>query len=114
MVQQGLENVPCQVEKAISLIGNKWSLFIIKELHFKAQSMRFNELLRALKPISSRTLSLKLKELLKYEIIEKNVVSTSPPHSEYNLTERGEELTTVLTAMAEWNYKWYSTEDKNV
>jgi len=106
MITQNLKNNPCLVEKTAALIGSKWSLLIIKELHFKARPMRFNELLIALKPISSRTLSLKLKKLLKHEIIEKNVVSTSPPHSQYNFTKKGKELTTVLLVMVEWSYKW--------
>lgn len=80
-------------------------MLIIKEL-YSGNSVRYNEFLHALKPISSRSLSLKLKELLEHKIIEKNVVSASPPYVEYNLTEKGKEFALLLITMAKWSFKW--------
>lgn len=106
---EDLTSILCPVQKTAELIGSKWSILIIRELHSNS-SRRFNEFLRSLKPISSRTLSLRLKELVEYEIIEKKIISTSPPHSEYSLTDKGKDLATLLSAMAEWSYKWHDNE----
>ena len=51
------------VEQTVAIIGDKWSLLIIGELAFGNSIIRFNELLRNLSPISSRTLSIKLAKL---------------------------------------------------
>jgi len=103
-----LENIPCPVEKTVKLIGSKWSILIIRDLNIGKKPIRFNELLKKLKPISSRTLSLKLKELTKYEVVKKNIVSFTPPAVEYSLTEKGEDLSKVIRSMAEWSLKWHN------
>ena len=92
----------CPVKKTATLIGSRWSFLIVKEL-YSGNPVRYNEFLHALKPISSRSLSLKLKELLEHGIIEKNVVSASPPYVEYNLTEKGKEFAQLLITMAKWS-----------
>ena len=71
-----------------------------------SKKIRFNELLKALKPISSKTLSSKLKEMISYEIIKKEITSTMPVVAFYSLTEKGAELSKVLDSMAEWSSKW--------
>ncbi|MCC7551422.1 winged helix-turn-helix transcriptional regulator [Methanobacterium ferruginis] len=101
----------CAVKKTATLIGSRWSFLILKELHLN-NHVRFNELLHTLKPISSRSLSLKLKELLEHGIIKKNVVSASPPYVEYNLTRKGKEFALLLIRIAEWSFKWEYKENK--
>lgn len=99
----------CPVKKTATLIGSRWSFLILKELYLNNQ-VRFNELSHALKPITSRSLSLKLKELLEHGIIEKNVVSDSPPNVEYILTEKGKEFSLLLIEIAKWSFKWDCNE----
>ena len=53
----------CPYEQAIQLVGNSWSLRIIKELHLRKRPLRFNEFMRALKPISSKTLFCKTERI---------------------------------------------------
>jgi DNA-binding HxlR family transcriptional regulator len=96
----------CPYAESIKLVGNKWSLQIIKELHLNNRPMRFNEFMKALKPVSSKTLSEKLKELNKCGVIKKQIVSETPVIIHYSLTEKGKELTPVLDIMANWNRKW--------
>ncbi len=99
----------CPVKKTATLIGSRWTLLILEELYLK-DPIRFNELLHALKPISSRSLSLRLKELLEHGIIEKRVVSASPPYVEYGLTRKGKEFALLLIEIAKWSFKWDSRE----
>lgn len=88
------------------IIGSKWGLLILRELHFKKCPMGFNELLKALEPISSRTLSLQLKKLQKWDMIEKKTLSTSPQRVEYSFTEKGREFTDIFYYLMKWSYKW--------
>ena len=98
----------CPYEEAIRLVGNKWSLQIIKELHLRKKPVRFNEFIRALRPISSKTLSSKLKELANCGVIKKEVIAETPILVKYSLTEKGQELTPILDGMAQWTLKWRS------
>ena len=102
-----MEKLECPVEKATSLIGSKWSILIIKSLFENDGPAGFNELLRFLNPISSRTLSAKLKELCEYEIITREVLSTTPVRVQYSLKEKGRGLAAVIRSFARWSQKWH-------
>lgn len=92
----------CPIQKAIIIIGDKWTLFIIREFIYGNKKQGFNDLLRALKPISSRTLSLKLKKLQEYGIIQRKVIHSTPIKVEYSLTPQGKTLKIPLQKIGEW------------
>ena len=94
------------IEKTVAIIGDKWSLLIIGQLAFGKNPSRFNELMRELNPISSRTLAAKLAKLVDSKIIEKTVEGDSPPHTQYLLTAKGMDLVDAFRAMGEWSKKW--------
>lgn len=104
---EGFEDIKCPAEKTIILIGNKWSLLIIRDLWMADKPLRYNELAKSLKRISSRTLSAKLKNLVNYGVINKTIIDDSPIRVEYSLTEKGKELYKVTQPMAEWSEKWH-------
>ncbi len=108
--RSALENV-CPYTKTISLIGSYWNLMIIKELYLQQKmhdrkEMRFNELLKCLEPISSKTLTAKIRELQDFGIIIRKVVDNTPVLITYELTEKGIDLNRVMDAMADWSTKW--------
>lgn len=107
---KGFEKIECPAEKTIALIGNKWTLLIIKELMIADKPLRYNELAKALKKISSRTLSNRLRDLVNYGIIEKNIIDDAPIKVEYSLTEKGKDLYKVKEHMAEWSERWHTEE----
>jgi len=96
------------IEKTIAIIGDKWSLLIIGQLAFGKSPSRFNELMRELNPISSRTLSIKLAKLSDNKIVEKTIEGNSPPYTKYTLTAKGKDLVDAFRAMGEWSKKWQS------
>jgi len=96
------------IEKTIAIIGDKWSLLIIGQLAFGKSPSRFNELMRELNPISSRTLSIKLGKLSDHKIVEKTIQGDSPPYTQYALTAKGIDLVDAFRAMGEWSKKWQS------
>ena len=54
--------------------------------------MIFNELMRHLEGVSSRSLSDALKKLEKYKLVLRSVQDTRPPSVLYQLTEKGKGL----------------------
>jgi DNA-binding HxlR family transcriptional regulator len=94
------------VEQTVAIIGDKWILLLLGELTFGKSPSRFNQLLRELSPISSRTLSIKLAKLCEEGVIQKTIKPASPPYTYYSLTKKGEDLVKALEAMANWSLKW--------
>jgi len=89
----------CPIAGALQLIGDKWTMLIIRDLAYGPR--RTMELHSNLKPISSRTLVGRLRDLVKDNILERFDLGSNPPHIEYALTERGHLLLPLLDALRE-------------
>jgi DNA-binding HxlR family transcriptional regulator len=87
----------CPVWGALQVVGDKWTLLIVREL--QGAPRRTTELLARLQPISSRTLMDRLRDMERDRLIERRDLGGSPPHVEYLLTERGRLLTPLLDAL---------------
>jgi DNA-binding HxlR family transcriptional regulator len=87
----------CPVWGALQVVGDKWTLLIVRELQGAAR--RTTDLLARLQPISSRTLMDRLRDMERDRLIERRDLGGSPPHVEYLLTERGRLLTPLLDAL---------------
>lgn len=94
----------CSIEKALEVLGGKWTFLILREL-FKG-TRRFGEIRRSLQGVSPKTLSERLKELEKKDIIIRKAYSTIPPSVEYSLTEKGKSLKPIIRDMKLWGAKW--------
>jgi DNA-binding HxlR family transcriptional regulator len=86
-------------------ITKVWTLPLIHSLGL-AQPARFNELKRRIEGISATSLSERLQELEKIEIIQRKVLPDSPPRVEYSLTPKGEDLHNLLEKFADWVTRW--------
>lgn len=100
------EELPeCPVATTVGLIGSKWKLLIIRNL--LVRPWRFNELKKSLDGISQKVLTDSLRSMEDDGLITRTVYPEVPPRVEYALSELGETLRPILTAMQEWgnNYK---------
>lgn len=77
-------------------IFQKWTLEIVYLLAVR-RSLRFGELKRLLRGISSRTLSNKLSDLEELGFVQRRVRAEKPLRVDYRLTRRGYELARFLT-----------------
>ncbi len=101
-------NIPeCPIVDAIKNIGGEWNFIIIRYLNEKA--MGFNELLKSVQGLNSKTLSRVLKNLQSAEIVDRTIVNTQPFLVQYSLTEKGRSLDPVFEALREWGTRWTST-----
>ena len=90
----------CPVATAVSLIGGKWKLLILRNL--KARPWRFNELRKSLEGISQKVLTDSLRSMEKDGIITRTVYPEVPPRVEYALSELGESMRPIIQAMEQW------------
>lgn len=91
---------------ALSILGNKWSALILRDL--VGGPKRFGELERSLAGISPRTLSQRLDDLEACGVISKKSFAEMPPRVEYTLTAKGIDFVPALQQMAEWGAKYYA------
>ena len=93
----------CPVATAVSLVGGKWKLLIIRNLRMR--SWRFNELQRDLEGISQKVLTDSLRQMMDDGLVYRHDYQEMPPRVDYSLTELGEKLLLIMDALADFgNY----------
>ena len=100
----------CPIAKASELLGERWTLLIIREL--LSGSTRFNQLRRYLPRISPTLLKTRLR-MLEDEGLVVRVRAAERNSLEYELTESGRELGPVLNAIGGWSTRWQYEKFKN-
>lgn len=93
----------CPVAKATELIGEKWTLLILRELLLG--TTRFNDFQRAMSRMSPTLLAKRLRHLEKVGIIIRKKISGQRGH-EYQLTAAGKELSPLIEILAVWGMRW--------
>lgn len=91
----------CPVTSALDIVGDKWSLVIIKQmLYFGTKTFKeFSELDES---IASNILSSRLKKLEEYQIISKQKLPNNKKANIYTLTEKGLDLTRTIVELTLW------------
>lgn len=93
----------CPVAKATEIIGEKWTLLILRELLMGTH--RFNDFQRSMSRISPTILTKRLKQLEDKGIVTRKRVSGQKGH-EYRLTPMGRELEPLIEQLATWGQRW--------
>jgi DNA-binding HxlR family transcriptional regulator len=91
----------CPVARALDVIGERWSLLILRDLFLKGP-LRFQQLEAGLEGLAPNTLSARLKALESKGVIGTRLYEKHPPRYEYFLTEKGKALGPVLRALRNW------------
>jgi DNA-binding HxlR family transcriptional regulator len=91
----------CPVARALDVIGEKWSLLILRDLMRKGP-LRFQALEAGLPGVAPNTLSARLKTLEGQGVIAARLYERHPPRYEYVLTDKGKALGPVLKALYAW------------
>ncbi len=88
------------VNDTLNAISGKWKLPIIASLLFGKK--RFKTLQEHIEKITPRMLSKELKELEINGVVNRIVHNTTPVLIEYDLTESGKQIASVMDAMITW------------
>jgi DNA-binding HxlR family transcriptional regulator len=90
--------LPEEVRRAADLLGRRYALAIVYAS--RSGATRFNEFRQVLGPVPPTTLSARLDELAEAGVLERRVIDSRPPRTEYALTEKGNRLSALLDALA--------------
>lgn len=111
MVQES-QRSGCPINLTLEILGDKWSLLIIRDMIF-GNKRHFREfLLKSQEGIASNILADRLKRLLEQGIISK---ADNPLHKQkavFSLTEKGIELLPVLAQMSAWGLKYLPVSEE--
>ena len=93
----------CPVSKAAEVLGERWTLLIIRELVLG--TTRFNDFQRALSQISPTLLTKRLNQLEEAGLL---IRKTMPDQrrAEYHPTAAGKELKPIILGLGEWGMRW--------
>jgi DNA-binding HxlR family transcriptional regulator len=91
----------CALAKALDLVGDRWSLLIVRELQIRGRC-RYVDLLNGLPGIATNLLATRLKELEAAGVVRRQPAQPPVASPLYELTERGRGLEPAIRAFAQW------------
>jgi DNA-binding HxlR family transcriptional regulator len=92
----------CPVSKAMEILGERWTLLILRELLLGAT--RYSDIQRCLARISPTVLSKRLASLEANGLLVRR--NAAAGHPEYQLTEAGRALYPIVYQTAEWGMRY--------
>jgi len=95
----------CPVARALDVVGEKWSLLILRDLTRRGP-LRFQDLEQGLPGLAPNTLSARLKTLEAQGVIATRLYESHPPRYQYLLTDKGKALRPVLRALYAWGERY--------
>ena len=100
MTDKPVTNI-CPLRLTMDIVGGKWRLSIICLLK-DGKPMRYNQIKRGVPGITNVMLSQSLKHLEEYGIVHREQYSEVPVRVEYQLTDSGKTLLSVLNQLTIW------------
>ena len=98
----------CAVAKALDVLGERWTLLIVRELLIRGPS-RYTDLRAGLPGIATNLLAERLRALEQEGIVARHSYPESPPRVEYELTDKGTALLPIIAAMRAFGHSWLPT-----
>ena len=102
----------CPISSALDVIGDKWSLLVIRDLIIHGKRT-YSQLLGSAEHISTNILATRLEHLTYFKVIER----THPVGSRNNafkLTKAGLALKPAIEALAKWSGKYLQEFHENI
>ena len=89
------------VQDSMDVLNGKWKISIISSICCYRRR-RFSDILNDVEGISNRMLSKELKELEINQLVKRTVLATQPISVQYELTEHGDTLQTIISNLTDW------------
>lgn len=96
----------CPISSTLDILGDKWTLLIIRDLMFK-EKKTYGEFLQSEEKIATNILADRLFVLEKNGIVEKSAFPGSKVKNLYRLTPKGIDLMPTLLEMILWGDKYF-------
>jgi DNA-binding HxlR family transcriptional regulator len=103
MRRKSFGDMRCSIAQTLEVIGEWWTLLIVRDLMMGVS--RFDAL-QARLGIARNVLTDRLVTLVEAGVVERVRYQQHPERFEYRLTEKGTDLSSVLTALRQWGDRW--------
>jgi DNA-binding HxlR family transcriptional regulator len=113
-VKRGLDGdhrSACPINLSLELLGDTWSLLIVRDLMF-GSARHFRELLRSQEGISTSILADRLRKLVAHGVISASEDPTHKQKTVYSLTEMGIALLPVLVRLGAWGRRFLPASEE--
>lgn len=88
------------IKQILERVGDKWSVLILATLG--DGPLRYTALHASVTGISQRMLTLTLRQLVRDGLVQRFAYAETPPRVEYDLTELGHTLHSIVNTLAHW------------
>ncbi|TFB94523.1 helix-turn-helix domain-containing protein [Cryobacterium sp. HLT2-28] len=96
----GLYPAKCATRTVLDHVTSKWGVLVL--LALEQDSLRWGELRRSIEGISEKMLASTLRTLEADGFVNREAQATIPPRVDYELTERGRQVTRRLLPLMDW------------
>src|SRR5690606_10822820 len=101
-----IEDLMRETSELRKIVTKRGTLEILIPLCCSTDPVRYITFRKSMKGISSKTLTIRLKELEKNGILSRQYFNEIPPRVEYRLTQKGQELVESIISLLQWMRKW--------
>jgi DNA-binding HxlR family transcriptional regulator len=101
----------CPISTTLDILGDKWTLLIIRDLMFKGKKT-YGEFLQSEEKIATNILADRLFILEKNGIVEKKAFPGNKVKNLYQLTPRGIDLMPILFEIILWGDKYFEIPER--
>ena len=101
----------CPISSTLDVLGDKWTLLIIRDLMFKGKKT-YGEFLRSEEKIATNILADRLLILEKNGIVEKRAFPGNKVKNLYRLTPKGIDLMPALLEIILWGDKYFKIPER--
>lgn len=106
MKWDALEEEPCSLARTVAVIGDRWSLMILRECFLRKR--RFDAFQTSL-GITRHLLADRLKKLVRFGVLRRIPYMEAPKRYEYILTQKGLDLYPIIMSIVHWgNVHWWT------
>jgi DNA-binding HxlR family transcriptional regulator len=91
----------CAIARALDVVGDRWSLLIVRELLFRG-ACRYTDLLHGLPGIATNLLGERLRALEQAGVVYREDAPPPIATTLYHLSERGQALRPLIVELARW------------
>ena len=95
---------PCPVACSLDLIGDRWTLLVVRDLLLGRS--RFRDFVASPEGIPTNILADRLERLMQNGIIKQIPAADGTRRLAYCLTSKGQALGPVLASMRDWGLQW--------
>jgi DNA-binding HxlR family transcriptional regulator len=103
------EGQNCPAARALEVVGERWSLLIIRDA--LSGMTRFTDFQRSL-GLAPNILAARLEHFVRAGLMAQRPQTDHPGLPEYVLTEKGRDLAPVLIALAAWGNRWAAPDGR--